>query len=168
MTLRYEATESFTRSPNIMPQFELIGSSIARICYLQKLLHNLPPFGNTSADIDNEDCFDLDCHLMELSTQQALLHNAIVLILAEVIDEDDLMELLKHPTGHDWKSPLIENKARVVLGQNYEKFFDRMSQLHVHLNVICEVFNVHTQVSVDVRQRPNQPKFMKVFLIETF
>lgn len=126
-----------------MPEFELIGSSISRIFHLQIYFHNYPTFSEASSD--------LDYSLTHLSTQIALLHNAIVLILTKVTDEDDLVDLLKNPTGNHWKSPLVENKARVGLGQNYGKFFDRMSQLQLHLNVIFEVFKLHARVSVEVR-----------------
>ena len=128
-----------------MPEFELVGSSISRICHLQDYFHSHSTFSEASSD--------LDYSLTHLSTQIAVLHNAIVLILSKVIDEDDLIELLKNPTGNHWKSPLIENKAKVGLGQNYGKFFDRMSQLQLHLNVIFEVFKLHTRVSVKVRQQ---------------
>ena len=129
-----------------MSGFEIVGTSIAITCHLQSYLQKRSPFSSP----DRRDSLQADSCLVELNTELALIHNTTVTTLAEIIDEDDLVELLGDLTGKTWKSPLVESKAKAALSDHYQHFWSQSLQFRVCLNGLCEIFDLRVPDSAEV------------------
>ncbi|KAI9373781.1 hypothetical protein BJX61DRAFT_501566 [Aspergillus egyptiacus] len=136
-----------------MSGFEIVGTSIAITRHLQSYLQKRSPFSYPAEG----DFIQADGCLVELNTQLALIHNVILITLAEVIDEDDLVELLRDLNGKTWKSPLIKSKAKGALGDLYQPFWTQSLQLRVCLNGLCEIFDLRVPSPAEGLENPPSP-----------
>ncbi|KAL4876888.1 hypothetical protein BJY04DRAFT_222564 [Aspergillus karnatakaensis] len=94
---------------------------------------------------------ELQRYLDRIRTQRALFLNTLEQTLEDAVDDEDtILDLISHPSGHLWNAGTIQSSMRRAVGRDYDVFHSNMTELSLLLNTLCMSLNLHPESPIEV------------------